>query len=450
MRILRKLFMLSLVSLLVFPVFSQEEEKDTGFNFNMQLELGAETFNDGDVPISYQKLSIYPDLSFGKVGIGLAITFHYRFDDGDGNFDFRGDDWVPHDDLTFWDIYLPIFRYVRYGHKGDPLYAKIGSIEDGTLGNGFIMSSYSNTNFLPERRIVGLAFDIDGSLFNFPYLGIETFTGNLAKFDVFGTRVYVRPLIGMDIPIIKNLQIGTTFAVDNNPNALQTFVDPDAKPNSVTMFDFDFRQPVLSKDLFSLAVFGDLAFQPASGAKDTSTGGLLGVGGKVVGFINYGLNALFLGENYVPFYFDSVYDLYRETKYEMYNGDISIPAYTGWLATIGFSFLSDKLMFSTSLDGAFNRQEGIESTYPHLKATFTVGEGIIPGVFFDASYDKRYINTFNDLISPEDAVIGANINYKAGPAIITLGYDLRYVANPDPGDDHWETTARLSTAISLF
>lgn len=134
----------------------------------------------------------------------------------------------------------------------------------------------------------------------------------------------------------------------------------------------------------------------------------------------------------------------------MYNGDISIPAYTGWLATIGFSFLSDKLMFSTSLDGAFNRQEGIESTYPHLKATFTVGEGIIPGVFFDASYDKRYINTFNDLISPEDAVIGANINYKAGPAIITLGYDLRYVANPDPGDDHWETTARLSTAISLF
>ena len=310
------------------------------------------------------------------------------------------------------------------------------------------MGGYSNTNFLPERRIVGLALDLDGSLFNFPYLGIETFTGNLAKFDVFGTRLYVRPLLGLELPILKDLQVGATFAMDSNPNALKTFVDPDATPKAVSMFGFDFKQPVLSSDLFSLAVFGDADFQPASGSKaNTAAGGLLGFGGKLIGFMNYGLNALFLGDNFVPFYFDSTYDLYREAKYEMFNGDIPIPGYTGWLASLGFSFLDDKLSFNTSLDGSFTVNQNVDSTYPHLKAVVTVGKDIIPGVFFDASYDKRYIKSFADLISPYNAVIGANINYQTGPAVITLGYNLRYEAASVP---QWETTAKLSTSISLF
>jgi hypothetical protein len=84
---------------------------------------------------------------------------------------------------------------------------------------------------------------------------------------------------------------------------------------------------------------------------------------------------------------------------------------------------------------------------PHLKAVFIIGEGIIPGFFFDASYDKRYIDSFSDLIDPRDAVIGANINYKTGPAVISLGYTLRY--NPE-GNPDWVTTANLSSSISLF
>ncbi len=451
MKMVKTLLIMVCASLLVFPAFSEDTKTDEGFNFGMDMELGAETFNDSGTPVSYQKLSLNPDISFGKVGIGMAITLHYRFDGENGNFDFRDEDWVPSGERTFLDIYLPLFRYIRYGHKGDPLYGKIGSIDDGTLGNGFLMGGYSNTNFLPERRIVGLALDLDGSLFNFPYLGIETFTGNLAKFDVFGTRLYARPLLELGMPIIKNLQIGVTYAMDRDPNALGTFVDSSAQPDKVTMYGLDFMQPVLSSDLFSLALFGDFDIQGASGSKTrAATGGLLGFGGKLIGFMNYGLNALFLGDNYVPFYFDSAYDLYREAKYEMYTGAFTIQAYSGWLASLGFSFLDDKLSFSTSLDGAFKIDPAVDATYPHLKASFVVGEDILPGIFFDASYDKRYIKNWGDLVSPENAVIGADINYKTGPAVITLGYDLRYVANPEAGNSNWETTAKLSTSISLF
>ena len=454
MDLLRKLFLLFIITVLVVPVFSEEGD-DSGFNFGMVMELGAETFNENGDSVSYQMLSLNPDFAFGKIGIGLAMTLHYRFDDGNGNFDFREEDWVPDSERSFLDIYLPIFRYVRYGHKGDPLYGKIGSIDDGTLGNGFIMGNYSNSNFLPELRMVGLAFDLDGTLFDFPYLGIETFAGNLAKMDVFGSRFYVRPLASLEIPIIKDLQIGATAAFDRDPDAIYDFA---STPGVVSMYGVDFKQPIISNNVISLALFGDIAFQPSAGSKtETSTGGLLGFGGQLASFINYGLNALFLGENFMPFYFDSVYDLYREAKYSVYSGDTSIAGYSGWLASLGFTFLDNMLVFNTSLDGAFNKADGVKETYPHLRAVFIIGEGVIPGVFFDASYDKRYIgyspdppdysqDFFADLIDPNNAVIGANINYRTGPAVITLGYDLRYV----PEDGSWETTAKLSSAISLF
>jgi len=102
--------------------------------------------------------------------------------------------------------------------------------------------------------------------------------------------------------------------------------------------------------------------------------------------------------------------------------------------------------FNTTVDGAFNRTTGKPTTYPHLRSVLVVGEGLIPGFFFDASWDKRYIENWADLIDPDNAVIGANINYKTGPAVITLGYDLRYV--PETGG--WDTTSKLSTSISLY
>ena len=448
MNVLRKIFLILIITAFVIPVFSQEEA-DSGFNFQMDIEIGAESINEDDTEVSYQMLSINPDFALGKFGIGLDLTFHFRFDDGNGDFDFREEDWTTSGDLTFWDVYLPIFRYIRYGQKGDPLYGKIGSIEDGTLGNGFIMGNYSNSNFLPEQRMVGLAFDLDGNLFNFPYMGIETFAGNLAQMDVFGTRLYVRPLTSLDIPIIKELQIGTTAAFDREPDALYYFtqipedLSTQYQPKTVSIYGVDFKQPIISNNVISLALFGDVAFQ--KGSESTNTGGLLGFGGQLVSFINYGLNALILGDDFVPFYFDSVYDLYREAKYEIYDGSMNIDGYYGWLASLGFTFLDGMFVFNTSVDGAFEKRSDEPSTFPHIRSVLVVGEGLLPGIFFDVSYDKRYIDNWSDLIDRDNAVIGASINYKTGPAVITLGYNLRYV----PEDGSWDTTSKLSTSISL-
>jgi len=448
-----RIFVLILCAIFAATILSaQETDPGAGepkFAFQMAIALGAETFNEPDpsdptllTPVSYQMLRLQPDFSYGKFGIGLDVAFHYRFtSEAENNFDFRDEDWEITDDRSFAEVYLPLFRYIRWGEKGDDLFIKLGSVDDATLGNGFIMSNYANTNFLPEQRIFGLSFDLDGRLFNFPYLGIESFTANLAKFDVFGTRLYTRPLAWMEgTPLLPNLQIGATFAGDFKPDAHYDFVT-DPSPDSVTMIGIDAFQPILGTDAVSLAVFGDFVSQ------EGASGGMIGFGGRLIKFLTYGFQVRFLGDNFIPAYFDASYDLFREEKYLIATSDATIiPSSVGAYTSAGFSILDDTIVFNTSVDWLFGDSDE-DLAKPHLYAILIVKEGLIPGFFFDASYDKRYIDSFSDLVDPRDAVIGAHINYKTGPAVITLGYTLRY--NPEQNPE-WTTTANLSSSISLF
>jgi hypothetical protein len=145
---------------------AQTEERAGGFDFGLSLGLGADSFLIDGQEVTYQKITLAPDFAFGKFGIGLEITLHYTFTQAAGIEPVKTEgDWVPGPGQTILDVYLPKFQYIRYGLKGDPLFVKLGSIEDATLGNGFIMNNYDNTLFLPERRIFGLALDLDGALF---------------------------------------------------------------------------------------------------------------------------------------------------------------------------------------------------------------------------------------------------------------------------------------------
>ena len=422
-----------------FLAFGQEEEGEGGLDFGLVIGIGAETFEEDDESVTYQMLRVSPDIAIGKFGIGLELTVHYSFAP---DFQVRREDWVPTGDDTVLDVYLPKFKYVRYGFKGDPLFVKLGSIEDALLGNGFIMGGYDNTLFLPEKRIFGLSFDLDGTLFNFPYVGIETFVGNLAQFDVMGFRSFVRPLASTEIPVIKGLQVGATVAFDRKPGLYVG--DDDAEP--VILYGADLTLPVLVKPMFTLTTFGDIAVLH----NRKSLGGMVGVGGRLVRFINYGAQIRILGQNFVPTYFDSAYDLFRYEKYQIVQAG-GIDSYVGWLGSLGFTFLDDALRFNASVDGPFNQPGGGDPNnyldWPHLYAEFVLGEGIIPNLSLQASWDKRLITEFRDLFNPEDAVIGARLNYKIGVAVLSFIYQIRYEPGPPAT---WETRSGIESAIQLF
>lgn len=469
--------------LLASPIIAQEdaetadspepttESSSDGFSVGFDIGIGVQTFENPDydpvtnpdVPemIAWQSLKLAPELAIGKIGIGLDLTVNYRFTGGaTGNeFEVRPEDWVPDPDAGrgFFALYLPKIQYVRYAQKGDPLYLKLGSIEDGTLGNGFIMAGYANTLYLPETRLFGMSFDIDGRLFGFPYVGIETFVSNLAAFDILGSRLYARPLVDLEIPVVSNLQVGTTVVADRDPYYFASR-DPDSiyfndapVVDPVVIWGADLRLPVLASEVLSLATFGDFVVQ------NGNTGGMLGFGGRLIGFVTYGAQLRFLGDNFIPVYFDASYDLFRvgpptaPGKYAVYSGDVTVPGYVGWYASLGFSLLDDLFYFNAALDGPFGGADS-EETFkkPRFRGTFVLAEGILPGVSIEASYDKKDIATLSDLFDPENAVIGARLNYRTGPAILSLVYDLRYDPFVDPGEDPWVVTSGLESTISLF
>ncbi len=447
----------------------EAEEEDGGFGFGLGMDLGVQTFLDeAGEPETFQRVGFIPDISFGKFGLSLDLSFHVASDpdNADMPFKFRKADWVPEGDTTFLELYLPKFNYIRYGEKGEPLFVKLGSIDDGTLGTGFIMGNYSNKLFMPNEKIFGMSFDMDGNLFNFPYVGFESFIGNLAHPDVIGGRLFGRPLIWSDFPIVKDLEIGFTLAGDIDPAYREEYftslpgiytttgtgddltLDETIEP--VMIWGIDAIQPILSNDLVSLAAFASMAVEPVDGA--TSSGVMIGAGGRFISFLPYMFQIRYLGENFIPSYFDTTYDLYRAQKYAVLSGEITTDAFVGWLASTGFSLLEDKIAFNASIDGPFASipdgevLENSPSQYPHMRLAFTVAEGLLPGIYFDAYYDKQYIASLSDIFDPVGALIGANVNYKTGPAIITLAYDVKY----DPSTGDYSTTAKLMTSIGLF
>jgi hypothetical protein len=218
-------------------------------------------------------------------------------------------------------------------------------------------------------------------------------------------------------------------------------------PDAVYLFGADLRQPILTSRAISLAAFTDVAVL----GNQNSVGGMVGFGGRIAGVILYGAQLRILGKNFVPVYFDSTYDLFRADKYDVASGAVSVPAYTGWLASLGFSLFGDLLVFNASLDGPF-QQNGTSSylDWPHLYAQFLLGKGLIPNVSMELSYDKRKLGAeesfFRDLFSFADAVIQGRLSYSIGAAVLSLVYDIRY----DPVQGKFITHSGIESAIQLF
>jgi hypothetical protein len=423
--------------------------------FSAGIALGSDVFisGAGESAQTWTRLGFEPELAIGKIGVGLDLTLHLRFyDSADQALTIYGGDWIPNyqnNGRSFFDVYLPKLLYLRYGQKGsDPLFAKLGSMRDMSLGNGFIMSDYSNMLFMPELRIFGLDAGVDGSLFGFPYVGVEAIAGNLARLDVLGARVYGRPLLVTGIPIIKDLQIGATFVGDRDP---YLYASTSASAQSVAAYGLDLLVPILSGPVFPLAAYTDLAVDP-----NQSLGYMLGAGGKLLGIVSYGAQLRFLQDGFIPSYFDSNYDLYRAARYQAMQASHGSDFTPSWFASLGASFLSDKLVFSAALDGPFAIPEPAASLasasqgdYPHLRGIARLGQIEKLPIYFDASYDKYLIGAskgfFPDLVDPTDAVIGLDINYKTGAAVLTLAYAAKW----NPYVSKFEVTSSLQAAVKF-
>jgi hypothetical protein len=421
--------------------------------FSFGISLGVDTLPTGinGESATYQKISFTPDLALGAFGVGVDLELRFRIDlASDTPFDIYLPDWVPNyegNGRTIWDIYLPKIQYLRYGHPGENLYVKAGAIDDLVLGNGFIMGNYSNKVFQPDLKISGLNFRVDGNLIKFPYFGVEGAVGNLARLDVLGARAYTRPLAALPLPIIKNIELGSSFVMDRAPH-LYDSAATDVSADSFYIYGADLKLPIIGGALFPLSLGADFAVEPGN-----RYGGGVCVNGRLFGIVLYSGGVNYLQDGFVANYFDSSYDLYRAQKIAALSEASDGTYSTYWTAGAGVSLFKDNVWFKASVSGPFEEKPAVASDnmslYPSLKGTVGTSEGLIKGFSLEGSYEKYYLgrdsNLWYDLIQLQNSLIGATLSYKAGAAVLALHYQIAY----QPDTDSFDATSSITTTIKF-
>ncbi|TVR90463.1 MAG: hypothetical protein EA428_08560 [Spirochaetaceae bacterium] len=428
---------------------TETESSRPEVNFGLGLSFGVQSYSDSDGEIiTFQALGFVPELTVGQFGVGFDLLVHYRFTGGSDGTDFkvREEDWEAEDFSEFLEVYLPKIRYIRWAHKGDPIYARLGGLDAVTLGNGFIVGRYRNTLFRPDIPVFGAEFDFDGAAVGFPYLGMESFVGNLATFDLFGGRLYARPLLGMQSPVLSGLQLGFTAAADRDPayflerDPLYDKATTPFDPDEVVILGGDLRLPLLAAPPVSLNAGADLAVQDGD-----TLGGQIGLNGRALRILLFQSQLRLLGDNFIPNYFDSTYDLFRPERYKVYSSSQTVrEGHVGYLVGAGVSLFQDVLVFQSSLEGPFGNVDGVRPTF---RSELLLTEGIVPGVSISAEYIKEGIKDLDDLGSLDRTRIGSRINYRTGPALISLFYQVRH--DPLRDGDPWTVRSGLESTIAL-
>jgi len=192
----------------------------------VRWQAGAGTVTMGGQQM--YRIHLRPDVPLGKFGVGLDLEL---FVDSEGNLSREG--WrFGTADAAFESIQRKI-AYVRYGRPREPVYIKVGALDEATLGYGLIVNRYRNTLDYPGRKRIGLTFDLSALLSN--RLHVEGVLGNFGDLTrggaLAGLRMGYRPA--------GRLEVGVTLAMDMDQFSGLVDEDDDGYPDVVDDFPND-------------------------------------------------------------------------------------------------------------------------------------------------------------------------------------------------------------------
>ncbi len=327
-----------------------------GSGFNTGVTVGAVTL-DGKL---YNQIGLRPEFSIGKLGVALDLSFYI---DDEGNI--RKDNWNSFDDV------LEKIYYIRWAHRGDPFYLKVGAIDNYRLGFGILMNHYSNTVEYPNIIRTGVEFGLQTGRF-----GVDAMLNNVNELlnsgGVMGARFSYNLFGGLQVgasvvfdrnqfkglkdrdgddvpdyvdfdPDDKEAMIDSDgdgiadrydpdrnndfyfdnpdtavvpLDVQNDPNRFRT-IDPstlqkpfkisEAENKTQIAFAFDASYPLLTYDYLKLVTYAQYAKYPHNGAWGITAPGFL----AKFAFINAYAEYRIFGKHFLPEYFNTTYELER-------------------------------------------------------------------------------------------------------------------------------------------
>ncbi|MEL7147651.1 MAG: hypothetical protein AAFO69_14845, partial [Bacteroidota bacterium] len=282
---------------------------------------------------SFVGLTLNPELNLGKVGLGLNVPLLYSLEEQSLRTD------IFEDGIGVGRL----ITYIRYGtQKKDPLYVRVGELNNTMIGFGGLVNNYTNS-ISYEKRKVGLHFDAN-------YKGLAGVEGMYNDFDASSLnllvlRPYVRPLAKTGIPIIRTFELGATFISDSDqtsrPASDSTFAKNTFTEPGIGAFGIDagltlLRIPFIQIDLF--ANYGRLNVESAvltdslnsifnaTGEPGTLIDGFENGSGFSVGFnfrmhfildvfsTDVRLERLSYTEHYLPQFFNTSYEINKDAR----------------------------------------------------------------------------------------------------------------------------------------
>ncbi len=386
---------------------------------------------------TYFTINFRPEVAFGKLGIGLNVNLLYNTESGA----IRSEDWDSGYD------YFRLIRYIRWGKKYDPVYARVGTLDAARLGHGFIVNYYTNEASYDNRKI-GLAFDLD-----FGRFGFETIASNMGRAEMIGTRGYYRPLLGIvDAPVIKNFAVGATIVRD---------FDPDSWANSddgVSVYGFDFELPLIKSGILNSMLYYDWAqIKGYSYIEEKSrtfgNGQAVGIGvslGRLLGLLDLSakLERRWLGKEFIPSFFDAFYEIQRYQSYssgKSYKTDLLI-SITDETKGIFGELYGGLLNNSVRLLGMFSRlDDQKESGILHLGAD---APDLIPVIAAHATYDKIGIEQMEDVFTLDNrSVARVGLGYKIKPYLIFYMDYIWTFVEAEPNSHQYKPQERVEPKI---
>ena len=368
----------------------------------------------------YLRLNIGTEFDFGQIGVGVQIPLNFRVSNrcpagGDCglNNTLRKEDWDEVSD------YARIIRYFRYGRPNDTFYLRVGELGGATLGHGTIVNGYYNSVNVDIYKL-GVQFNVNTS-----YGGVQTLMDNLLQPKVFGLRGYVRPVSFWDPKsYANNLALGVTFMMDAFAPVGAALGAAGSSPafaeEAATMLGFDAEFTVLQHKIIDVIPYTDINKMFGAG-----TGWHLGVLTKLRPLENFGLNLRleyrYLGEGYLPGYFDSYYDI---MKYQ-FPGQGSSQAAAGTTCPTKYDFVRGRGRAAgcdVGVSGSGIYAEGVFDFFKLLTVIIAYEDASGPNnsnlllslqlpmfeaIKLAAYYQKRFFEGLSNAFSLENAVLVA-------------------------------------------
>ncbi len=164
----------------------------------------------------WTRIAFGVDVPIWRFGIFFDLEL---FLDAQGNFSNKGWDFSSGKEAGY--SLLRKIRYIRFNHPGDPVFIKLGGLDNVTFGYGFVVDRFTNMLHYPGEKLFGLQFDLND--LSPVGISLQTLIPDFKDFPndggILAARLAFKPFKMTEKPVLGGLSLAATVASDLNQYA---------------------------------------------------------------------------------------------------------------------------------------------------------------------------------------------------------------------------------------